>query len=78
MSKYSEHREGTKAGLDATTRPDGVQDCHLEYLDELRESGVTNMLGAGPYLMDAFDELDQKTASMILAYWMKSFGKPNR
>ena len=25
---------------------------HFEYLDELRESGVTNMYGAGSYLAD--------------------------
>ena len=25
------------------------------YLDELRDSGVTNMYGAGPYIRDNFD-----------------------
>lgn len=31
-------------------RPEGLTDDHLEYLDELRESGVTNMFGARPYV----------------------------
>jgi len=33
-----------------TERPEIVTDEHLDYLDELRESGVTNMFGAGAYL----------------------------
>ena len=46
----------------------------FEYLDELRESGVTNMFGATPYIVDAFD-LDQKTARDLLCKWMKTFGE---
>lgn len=45
---------------------------HKEYLDQLRESGATNMFGARPYLMEEFD-LDKKEASKILVEWMKSF-----
>ena len=32
-------------------RPAFVEDKHLTYLDKLRESGVTNMYGARPYLI---------------------------
>jgi hypothetical protein len=39
----------------------------------LRESGVTNMFGARPYLMREFPELNSKEASAVLAYWMKTF-----
>jgi hypothetical protein len=56
-------------------RPDFVEDEHLEYLDELRESGVTNMWGAGAYLQDAFTIESRKVAGKILTYWMKSFGE---
>jgi len=28
---------------------------HFHFLDQLRESGVTNMYGATPYLIEAFD-----------------------
>jgi hypothetical protein len=48
---------------------------HLEYLDELRESGVTNMFGARPYLVAAFDDLGEKQAGEVLSYWMKTFSK---
>lgn len=58
-------------------RPEIVEDEHLEYLDELRESGVTNMFGAGSYLQEYFG-LDRKEASTVLTYWMKTFGKVNR
>lgn len=43
------------------------------YLDELRESGVTNMYGARPYLQQEFD-LDKKVAGEILSEWMRTFG----
>lgn len=46
---------------------------HKEFLDELRESGVTNMFGATPYIMDEF-EVSKGDARKILAEWMESFG----
>jgi len=55
-------------------RPNIVDDEHLEYLDALRESGVTNMYGARPYLMDEFG-IESKSAGEILSYWMKSFSE---
>lgn len=62
---------------ETTKRPDCVTQEHLEFLDDLRESGETNMFGARPYLIDEFD-LDGKTAGNILTYWMSSFGDSNR
>lgn len=52
------------------TKPHIVTDEHLKYLDDLRESGVTNMYGAGAYLEGTFD-LTEHNAHIILAYWMK-------
>ena len=45
---------------------------YLDYLDGLRESGVTNMFGAPEYLQEAFF-LDNKEAQEIFIYWMKNF-----
>lgn len=56
------------------TKPDCVTEEHLEYLDNLRESGVTNMFGAYPYLVNEFN-IKRGHARQILLYWMKSFGK---
>ena len=42
------------------------------YLDDLRESGVTNMWGAAEYLAPAFD-LTKQEARTILAEWMNTF-----
>lgn len=55
-------------------KPDFVEDEYLEYLDDLRESGETNMFGARPYLADEFD-LEAKQAGKILSYWIKSFAE---
>jgi len=55
-------------------KPEGLTDDHLEYLDDLRESGITNMYGASPYLASAFD-LDGDTARKYLSYWMRTFSE---
>ena len=58
-------------------RPTEVTTEHLEYLDGLRESGVTNMFGAGEYVEVAFG-VSKAEARTTLAYWMESFGKEDR
>lgn len=60
-----------------TKRPEIVKDEHLEYLDDLRESGRTNMFGAGAYLRKEFG-LETREAAEILSYWMETFGQENR
>lgn len=47
---------------------------YYRYLDGLRESGVTNMFGARPYLQEEFG-LDVKTAASILTDWMNTFAQ---
>ena len=59
-------------------RPDFVCDEHLEYLDKLRESGVTNMFDAKACVQREFDILNKKLAEDILVYWMQTFGKDDR
>jgi len=54
-------------------KPEALEKEHLEYLDELRLSGATNMFGARPYLMEEYPELSEKEAGDILSYWMKTF-----
>lgn len=44
------------------------------FLEMLRRSGVTNMFGAVPYLMDAFD-IEYKEAKEILLDWMKNYNR---
>lgn len=59
-------------------RPAFVEDEHLEYLDELRESGVTNMLGGASCLRDSYPALSKRDAREILTYWMQTFGRDDR
>ena len=42
------------------------------YLEDLRQSGVTNMFGAAPYLQEEFD-LSKKEAREILVNWMTNY-----
>ena len=48
---------------------------YFDYLDRLRDSGVTNMFGAVPYLQQEFPELsfNRAQALYILREWMKSY-----
>lgn len=55
-------------------RPEIVTDEHLEYLDELRASGVTNMYGAPKYIQQEFD-FSFDDACKIVSYWMKTFSQ---
>ena len=59
--------------IEAVERPAYVKDRHLEYLDALRESGITNMYGAAPYVKDAFKRLSAEQARGVLVYWMRTF-----
>lgn len=54
-------------------KPDFCTDEHLDFLDDLRESGETNMFGAAPYLRSEFDELTKEQASKTVVYWMQTF-----
>lgn len=56
-------------------KPAKLKDEHLEYLDSLRESGVTNMFGARPWLMKAYPRLGPDAAGEVLSYWMKTFSE---
>jgi len=58
-------------------RPEDCETEHLEFLDDLRESGQCNMFGAWPFLMDEF-MIGKKDAAAILTYWMKTFGHKDR
>ncbi len=46
---------------------------YFAYLTALRDSCITNMYGAVPYLMNGFPELTEDEARDILTAWMNSF-----
>lgn len=60
--------------VESMKRPEFLTDKHIEFLDSLRESGVTNMFFAGSWLRKSFD-LSKEQAGEVLAYWMENFGK---
>lgn len=58
-------------------RPENVEQEHLEFLDDLRESAIMNMFGASTELENEFG-LSRRTAKEVLAYWMRTFGSESR
>ncbi len=55
--------------------PNNKDDIYFEYLDDLRDSGATNMYGAVPYLVEKFG-LSMSEATAVLVRWMESY--PNK
>lgn len=45
----------------------------FDYLDDLRESGATNMFGAGSYLRKEYSELARGEEHTVLKAWMSTF-----
>jgi len=45
---------------------------YYQYLEGLRQSGITNMYGATPYLREAFPEV-RNDAQRVLGSWMKNY-----
>jgi len=44
----------------------------FQYLDELRESGATNMFGAAPYVVREFG-LSKREARDVLLAWIQTY-----
>ncbi len=48
---------------------------YFDFLDSLRITGVTNMMGAGSYLKEFFEDLTAKEARTILSAWMQTYNE---
>ena len=46
----------------------------FQFLDDLRESGIVNMFGAGPYVEGAFG-CKRSEAKALVVEWMKTFSE---
>jgi TPR repeat protein len=62
--------KGFDKAAEAEKRPACVKQEHLDYLDELRESGEVNMFAARPYVRDRFNLNDEDSAT-ALGWYMK-------
>lgn len=51
-----------------------MKEEYFNFLDSLRESGTTNMFGAGPYLQEVYG-LSRYEARDIVLEWMKTYSE---
>jgi hypothetical protein len=59
--------------MTTTKRPTTEQEEEvLNYLNDLRESGITNMFDARPYIIENFI-VDEEEAKRLLMLWMKNY-----
>lgn len=42
-------------------------------LEVIRETGITNMFGAAPYLREVFPELSRMESNEVLCNWMENY-----
>ena len=49
-----------------------MKEEYFNFLDSLRDSGVTNMFGAGPYLQEVYG-LSRHEARDIVLEWMQTY-----
>jgi len=77
-----DYPDGRRVHNERTAKPGSAGDCvtdettpeYFEYLDALRESGATNMFGAGAFLQTNFG-LGRQEAGKVLSNWMKTFSE---
>tara|TARA_R110000868_G_scaffold164550_2_gene397262 strand:+ start:8043 stop:8219 length:177 start_codon:yes stop_codon:yes gene_type:complete len=50
-------------------KPEFIKDVHIQFLEELREGGSTNMLKAVPHIQQEF-YMEESDAKTLLRYWM--------
>ena len=46
---------------------------YYKALEVIRESGITNMFGAAPYLREIFPELSRMESNEVLCNWMENY-----
>lgn len=52
-----------------------IPEDYMLFLDGLRESGVTNMYHAAPYLMTEYPGLSRTEAREVILTWMETFNE---
>ncbi len=65
--------EQTLTASAAFVPPSYLTSEHLFYLDNLRESGVTNMWGSPEWVKRRFKGISEDEAGEIVQFWMNTF-----
>lgn len=72
LDLVAETNRRTAPAIGATVETDNDEETVFKYLDDLRESGVTNMFGATPFIEGKF-EIGRADAGALLTKWMRTF-----
>lgn len=48
---------------------------YYQVLENIRQSGITNMFGAAPYLKEFCPELSEKLAQAVLVNWIHNYNE---
>lgn len=51
---------------------------YYQVLENIRQSGITNMFGASPYLREFCPELKREEANEILCNWISNYNELNK
>ena len=76
IAEYSQKMKSNNNRAEAVTSAERMNDMTTNeywlFLEDLRRTGITNMFGAAPYLMNEFG-LSKQEAQKILIEWMKNY-----
>lgn len=48
---------------------------YYKFLEALRRTGVVNMFGSGPYMMECFPDLSEDEVNKIFYSWAANYGE---
>ena len=51
---------------------------YYQVLENIRQSGITNMFGAAPYLKEFCPELSHKESQAVLVNWIRNYDELNK
>tara|TARA_B110000977_G_scaffold104221_1_gene136003 strand:+ start:4564 stop:4944 length:381 start_codon:yes stop_codon:yes gene_type:complete len=70
INECSECKEKFKVEWDYTNDLEKLEKKIFDFLDNLRDTAITNMLGATPYIVKEF-KVTKETAKILLVSWIK-------
>ena len=62
---------------DKTIHTEKEWENYYQFLENIRQSGICNMWGATPYIMDAF-HLNYEDAATVLCNWIQNYEELNK
>lgn len=75
IKKFNEMSDNNSENTGTTRETTPIEKEVMRFLNDIRDSGSTNMFGASTYILEEFPELNKSEARKILSLWMENFNE---